>query len=78
MVGMQEVREAAGTGAALAGNMDPVGGVLLGTPDLIRKKMLQTYEIVGDPFIVNAGCEIPSGTPPENLKGLCKPVPYLP
>ena len=78
MVRMQAVRKAVGTGVALAGNIDPVGGVLQGTPDLIRKKVLQTYETVGNPFIVNAGCEIPSGTPPENLKALCKPVPYVP
>lgn len=77
MVGMQKVREAVGTGVALAGNIDPVGGILQGTPDLIRKTVLRTYEIVGNPFIVNAGCEIPSRTPPENLKALCKPVPYL-
>jgi uroporphyrinogen-III decarboxylase len=26
--------------------------------------------------IVNAGCEIPSGTPLENLKALCEPLAY--
>lgn len=76
MVEMRTVRDAIGNSVALAGNIDPVGGVLQGTPDLIRKKVLETYEIVGNPFIVNAGCEIPSGTPPENLKALCEPVPY--
>ncbi len=26
--------------------------------------------------MVNAGCEIPSGTPVENLRALCEWVPY--
>ncbi len=78
MVGMQTVREAVGNRVALAGNIDPVGGIFQGTPEVIRKNVLRTYEIVGNPFIVNAGCEIPSGTPSENLKALCELVPYLP
>ena len=78
MVGMRTVRDAIGNGVVLAGNIDPVSGILHGTPDLIRRKVLETYEIVGNPFIVNAGCEIPSGTPRENLKALCEPVPYRP
>jgi MtaA/CmuA family methyltransferase len=78
MVSMRTARDAVGRGVALAGNIDPVGGILQGTPDLIRRRVIETYEIVGNPFIVNAGCEIPSGTPPENLKALCEPVPYRP
>jgi uroporphyrinogen-III decarboxylase len=31
---------------------------------------------VGNPYMVNAGCEIPSGTPEENLSALCDPIPY--
>jgi len=76
MVRMRTVRDAVGHGVALAGNIDPVGVILQGTPDLIRRKVLEIYEIVGNPFIVNAGCEIPSGTPPANLKALCEPVTY--
>ncbi|MGB5747635.1 MAG: uroporphyrinogen decarboxylase family protein, partial [Desulfobacterales bacterium] len=60
MVEMRTVRDTIGNDVALAGNIDPVSGVLQGTPDLIRGKVLETYEIVGNPFIVNAGCEIPS------------------
>ena len=76
MVRMQTVRDAVGHRVALAGNIDPVGVILQGTPELIRRKVLEIYKIVGNPFIVNAGCEIPSGTSPENLKALCEPVPY--
>ncbi|MDA0989982.1 MAG: hypothetical protein O3A51_04445 [Verrucomicrobia bacterium] len=39
---------------------------------------LQAYEESGNPYMVNAGCEIPSGTPAENLRALCEPVGYAP
>ena len=60
----------------LSGNIDPVSGVLNGTPDSIRKKVRADYKLVGNTYLVNAGCEIPSGTPNENLKALCEPVGY--
>jgi uroporphyrinogen-III decarboxylase len=34
------------------------------------------YKAVGNPYMVGAGCEIPVGTPHENLKALCAPVPW--
>lgn len=76
MVDMQTVRQIVGTQVALAGNIDPVSGVLRGTPKNIRQFMQQTYETVGNPFMVNAGCEIPPGTPVENLMALCQPLAY--
>jgi MtaA/CmuA family methyltransferase len=77
MVDMQTARQAVGTEVALAGNLDPVSGILRGTPEKIQTYVRKTYDSVGNPFIVNAGCEIPSATPPENLKALCAPVPYI-
>ena len=77
MVDMQTAREAVGIEVALAGNLDPVSGILQGTPEKIQTYVRKTYDTVGNPFIVNAGCEIPSGTPPQNLKALCEPVPYI-
>lgn len=74
MVDMEYARSVLGTATALAGNIDPVAGVLRGTPELIRQKMRETYEKVGNPFMANAGCEIPSGTPKENLLALCEPI----
>jgi len=76
MVDLAQVREALGRRVALAGNIDPVSGVLRGSPDFIRATVLRSYRQAGNPFIVNAGCEIPSGTPVENLKALCEPVPF--
>jgi MtaA/CmuA family methyltransferase len=77
MVNLAEVR-AILPKVAIAGNIDPVNGVLSGTPESIRKKINDDYQLVGNPYMVNAGCEIPSGTPAENLKALCEPIPYRP
>jgi MtaA/CmuA family methyltransferase len=78
MVEMSAVRDTVGNRVVLSGNMDPVKLVLNGTPETIRTAVLSAYEEVGNPYMVNAGCEIPSGTPIENLKALCEPVSYSP
>ena len=78
MVDMSAVRAAVGDRVVLSGNLDPVAAVLSGTPAAIREAILGIYAQVGNPYMVNAGCEIPSGTPPENLRALCQPVPFQP
>jgi len=76
MVDLKTVRDAVGKGVAIAGNVDPVGVVKKGTSADIREAVRNAYAEVGNPFLVNAGCEIPSGTPVENLKALCESVAY--
>jgi len=76
MVDIASVRAVLPKRVAIAGNIDPVKGILLGTPELIRKKINDDYQLVGNPYLLNAGCEIPSGTPNDNLKALCKPISY--
>ena len=78
MVDMRLVRDTLSSHVALSGNIDPAEGIRFGSPDAIRDAMRQTYETVGNPYIVNAGCEIPPGTPAENLRALCDPIPYQP
>ena len=77
MVNMSTVRDAVGDRVTIAGNMDPIA-VRNATPTTIRSAILSVYEEVGNPYMVNAGCEIPVGTPTENLRALCEPVPYQP
>jgi uroporphyrinogen-III decarboxylase len=48
--------------------------VMQGTPASIRAALRETYNKVGQPYMINAGCEIPSGTPKENLLALCEPI----
>ncbi|MCL5271441.1 MAG: uroporphyrinogen decarboxylase family protein, partial [bacterium] len=74
MVDMAAVRARVGPRVALAGNMDPVSVVRRGTPAVIRAAVRQAWEAVGNPFMITAGCEIPSGTPPEHLRALCEPI----
>ena len=76
MVSMKEARKVMGDRTVLSGNIDPVHGILRGTPVKIKEYILKTYEEVGNPFMVNAGCEIPSGTPNENLRALCEPIAF--
>ncbi len=77
MVNLAEVRATLPKNVAIAGNIDPVKGILLGTPGEIRTKIQADYQMVGNPFLVNAGCESPSATPYENLKTLCEPIKFL-
>jgi MtaA/CmuA family methyltransferase len=76
MVDLADVRRILPKTVAIAGNIDPVKGVMLGTPESIRKKIIEDYKLVGNPYLINAGCEIPSGTPNENLIALCEPINY--
>lgn len=76
MVDLRAVRNAVGPKVTIAGNLDPVAAVLRSTPDKIRADVRSCYSQAGNPFMVNAGCEIPSATPVEHLSALCDPVPY--
>ena len=78
MVDMSTVRDTLDQRVVLTGNIDPASGVRLGTPDSIRRTVRNTYRDVGNPYMVAAGCEIPSGTPDDNLRALCEPIPYSP
>ena len=74
LVDLSVAREAMPDRVALAGNLDPVSVVAQGTPESTREKLLGCYRAAGNPFLVNAGCEIPAATPTENLHALCEPL----
>lgn len=75
MVDMAAARDALGNGVVLTGNLDPVRAVMDSNPQAIRDALREVYETVGNPYFVNAGCEIPAATPLENLRALCEPLP---
>lgn len=77
-VDMKKARDIIGKDVVLTGNLDPVNAVMKSTPEQIEQDVLRIYREVGNPYMVAAGCEIPKDTPHENLKALCKPVPYAP
>lgn len=75
MVTLSTVRKAVGRRVAIAGNVDPVSAIQRGTPASIKTAIRKAYAEAGNPYLVNAGCEIPAGTPPANLKALCQAIP---
>lgn len=74
MVDLSEARRHMGGKTVLTGNLDPVRAVMDSTPERIRAALLEAYAQAGNPYFVNAGCEIPAGTPEENLRALCEPI----
>ena len=67
---MAEGRAAMGPGQVLLGNIDPVRVLRDGTPESITAMLEDCYQAAGPRFIVGAGCEVPRGTPAENLQAL--------
>ncbi len=59
-----------GPGQVLLGNIDPVRALRDGTPERITAMLEDCYQAAGPRFIVGAGCEVPPGTPVENLQAL--------
>jgi MtaA/CmuA family methyltransferase len=67
---MAEGRRAMGPEQVLLGNLDPVRVLRDGTPESITRKLEECYREAGPRYIVGAGCEVPRGTPAENLSAL--------
>jgi uroporphyrinogen-III decarboxylase len=70
-------RKVVGPNQVIVANLNPVDEVQHGAPESIQRRLGELYQAVGNPFMAGAGCEIPVNTPPENLKALCQPVPYV-
>lgn len=67
MVDMRKAAEVFGDRAAPCGNHDPVAVMLNGTPADVRAAVGAELDAGGPRCISMAGCEIPDGTPHENL-----------
>ncbi len=67
---LAEVRAAVGPDVCLAGNLHPVEQVLHSDPERIRRDLAVCHGQAGPRYVVAAGCEVPPGTPPENLRAL--------
>jgi MtaA/CmuA family methyltransferase len=61
-----------GDEVAPCGNVDPVGAMLQGSPKDVRKAVLHCVRTGGPRSFIMAGCEIPDGTPGENLLALAQ------
>ncbi len=56
-----------GSRVALCGNVDPVAVMLQSRAEIVRERILDCLRSGGDRSFSAAGCEIPEGTPAENL-----------
>jgi len=63
-------RELVGPTAVLMGNFDPVNELYKATPAAVRAACRRSHETLGDPYILAAGCEVPPGTPRENIEAM--------
>jgi MtaA/CmuA family methyltransferase len=71
MVPLDEARAAVGPDITLAGNFDPSAVLLQGTPQEVADAARQNIEMGGRRFILQPGCEVPPGTPEENIRAFC-------
>jgi len=71
MVPVAAAREAVGPGVCLCGNFDPVAVLFQGSPQDVADAARQCVAEGGERFILQPGCEIPVGTPVENMRAFC-------
>lgn len=67
MVDMEEVVRAYGASVSFLGNFDPVAVMLQGSPKNVAEAVTQGLRTGGPRCFSGGGCEIPDGTPHENL-----------
>lgn len=68
MVDFKTAADVFGNRAIPVGNFDPVGVMLQGTPADVEREVLNCLKAGGERCFNAAGCEIPLGTPLENLE----------
>lgn len=56
---------------AFAGNFNPVAELKDSSPERIRKVAQQCIEDGGARFVLQPGCEVPPGTPADNVRAFC-------
>lgn len=67
-----EARDQMGPRQVLLGNLHPVRLVRDGTPDTVTAALAACHAAAGPRYIVGAGCEIPRGTPAENVRAISR------
>lgn len=67
---MAEGREAMGPEQVLLGNIDPVRVMRDGTPDDVTAALQACWQAARPHWVASAGCEVPRGTPAENLRAM--------
>jgi MtaA/CmuA family methyltransferase len=71
MVPIASTRAKVGDSVTLCGNFDPTAVVLRGTPEQNAEAARRCVEEGGRRFILQPGCEVPPGSPRENVAAFC-------
>ncbi|MCD6392536.1 MAG: uroporphyrinogen decarboxylase family protein, partial [Planctomycetes bacterium] len=71
MVPLEDARKSVGADVVLCGNFDPAGVLFQGTPKQVADAAEGCLASGGERFILMPGCEVPPGTPEENLRAFC-------
>ncbi|MBD3176403.1 MAG: hypothetical protein GF320_14585 [Armatimonadia bacterium] len=72
LVDFAGARRKVGDDVTLLGNLNPVAHIQEGSPETIKAELQRCYDVARPRYIVGAGCEIPAGTSPENLRALAE------
>ena len=72
MAPITEARETMGPSQLLLGNIDPVRVLRDGDADSVERAILDCHRAAGARYIVGAGCEVPRGTPHENVRAMAR------
>jgi MtaA/CmuA family methyltransferase len=72
MAPIAEAREAMGPPQMLLGNIDPVRVLRDGDADSVERAIGECHRTAGARYIVGAGCEVPRGTPHENVLAMAR------
>ncbi len=71
MVPLDAARRETGPGQLLSGNIDPVRALRDGTPESVHAAFQACLDQAGGGrYAVNAGCEVPRDTPPQNIEAM--------
>lgn len=67
---LAEAREKMGPDQVLLGNIDPVRVLRDQSPEAVSRAIRECHAEAGPRYIVSAGCEVPRGTPEENVRAM--------
>lgn len=71
MVPLEKARQLVGPDIVLAGNFDPSAVLLQGTPQDVAEAARRCIRAGGEKFFLMPGCEVPPGTPQQNIRAFC-------
>ena len=71
MLSLDKARQLVGDKITLCGNFDPSAVLLQGSPQDVADAAKRCIQTAGDRFVLMPGCEVPPGTPEENIRSFC-------